>query len=214
MNIASIIAVLLAYLIGSIPFGYLIVRWTRNEDVRVVGSGGTGATNVLRTAGRSAGILTLILDALKGTAAVYAARWIIGSDGTPWVVAIAAVAAIAGHIFPVWLGFRAGKGVATGLGVFLAIAPLAVGCAALLFLAVVAVTRYVSLGSMLAAISMPAWAALLYRTDPDLIRIIFALLCSAILIVGKHHQNIQRLLKGTENKLGHKKAEPRSGGIM
>lgn len=205
---------MLAYLIGSIPFGYLIVKWTRNEDVRVAGSGATGATNVMRTAGRSAGILTLILDALKGTAAVYAARWIIGTDGTPWVVAVAAVAAIAGHIFPVWLGFRAGKGVATGLGVFLAIAPLAVGCAALLFLVVVAVTRYVSLGSMLATISMPPWAALLYRTDPDLIRIIFALLCSAILIVGKHHQNIQRLLKGTENKLGHKKAEPRSGGII
>jgi len=206
LNIASIIAVLLAYVIGSIPFGYLIVKWTRNEDVRVAGSGATGATNVMRTAGRSAGILTLILDALKGTAAVYAARWIIGTDGTPWVVAVAAVAAIAGHIFPVWLGFRAGKGVATGLGVFLAIAPLAVGCATLLFLIVVAVTRYVSLGSMLATISMPAWAALLYSSDPDLMRIVFALICSAILIVGKHHQNIRRLLKGTENKLGHKKA--------
>lgn len=206
MNIASIIAVLLAYLIGSIPFGYLIVKFTRNEDVRVAGSGATGATNVMRTAGRSAGILTLILDALKGTAAVYAARSIIGTDGTPWVVAIAAVASIAGHIFPVWLGFRAGKGVATGLGVFLAIAPLAVGCAALLFLIVAATTRYVSLGSILAAISMPAWATMIYRSDPDLIRIIFALVCSAILIVGKHHQNIQRLLKGTENKLGHKKA--------
>ena len=195
-----------AYLIGSIPCGYLIVKWTRNEDVRVAGSGATGATNVMRTAGRSAGILTLVLDALKGTAAVYAARWIVGDDGTPWVVTVAAVAAIAGHIFPVWLGFRAGKGVATGLGVFVAIAPVAVGCAALLFLAVVAVTRYVSLGSMLAAISMPAWAALLYHGDPDLIRIIFALVCSAILIVGKHHQNIHRLLKGTENKLGHKRA--------
>ena len=196
--------VILAYFLGSIPFGYLIVKWQRGGDVRAIGSGATGATNVLRTAGRAAGIATLVLDALKGFAAVYLARWLTGTGGNSWVVALAAVAAIAGHIFPVWLGFKAGKGVATGLGVFLAIAPLAVACAALLFAGVVALTRYVSLGSILAALSMPVWALLFERQNPDLVPIVVALVLSAILIVGKHHQNISRLLAGSEHRLGRR----------
>jgi glycerol-3-phosphate acyltransferase PlsY len=200
------LTVILAYLLGSIPFGYLIVRWHRGGDVRATGSGATGATNVLRSAGRAAGIATLVLDALKGFAAVYLARWLTGTGGTGWVVALAAVAAIAGHIFPVWLGFKAGKGVATGLGVFLAIAPLAVGCAALLFAGVVALTRFVSLGSILAAISMPVWALLFERQNPDLVPIVVSLMLSAILIVGKHHENIARLLAGSEHRLGQRKA--------
>src|SRR5689334_10169943 len=129
-----IIVVIVAYLIGSIPFGYLIVRGKIGADIRETGSGGTGATNVSRRAGRVAGVVTLLLDALKGAAAVLVAKMVIGSD---WVVTAAAIAVIVGHIFPVWLGFRGGKGVATGAGVFLVLAPVAVLCAGVVFLAIV-----------------------------------------------------------------------------
>src|SRR5215213_948577 len=114
-----VLVVIVAYLIGSIPFGYLIVRTKGGGDVRQTGSGGTGATNVSRRAGKAAGIVTLMLDALKGVVAVLIATRV----NTDWVVAAAAIAVIAGHIFPVWLGFRGGKGVATGAGVFLILAP-------------------------------------------------------------------------------------------
>lgn len=194
--------VLLAYFLGSIPFGYLIVKGKQGADVRKSGSGATGATNVMRNAGKAAGIATLLLDALKGFAAVWLARRITGTEGTSWVIAGAAVAAIVGHIFPVWLGFKAGKGVATGLGVFLGIAPLAVLAAACVFAIVVGLTRYVSLGSILATASMPAWAWLLQRDDPDLVRTMSALSVSAVLIIIKHHENIRRLIGGTENKFG------------
>src|SRR5262245_6212427 len=120
------LALITAYLLGSIPFGFLIVRLRSGADIRETGSGGTGATNVSRKAGRLAGVITLLLDALKGYAAVLVARRITGDDGTSWVIAAAAVLAVVGHCFPVWLGFRGGKGVATGLGVFLAIVPWAV----------------------------------------------------------------------------------------
>src|SRR5215207_5866448 len=119
--------ILLAYLIGSVPFGYLIVKLRGEGDIRQTGSGGTGATNVTRRAGRAAGVLTLLLDAAKGALAVALARWFLTNDlGAGWWVAGAALAAIAGHVFPVWLGFRGGKGVATGLGAFVCLAPLAV----------------------------------------------------------------------------------------
>src|SRR5215470_6313844 len=121
-----LIVVIVAYLLGSIPFGYLIVRKKVGADIRETGSGGTGATNVTRKAGKAAGVITLLLDALKGFAAVIIARRIVGDAGTSWVVATAAVLAVVGHCFPVWLKFKAGKGVATGLGVFLAIVPWAV----------------------------------------------------------------------------------------
>src|SRR5215467_3210508 len=128
-----IIIVIVAYLIGSIPFGYLIVRRKIGADIWETGSGGTGATNVSRRAGKVAGVLTLLLDALKGATAVLIASW-----SGDWVVAAAAIAVIAGHIFPVWLGFRGGKGVATGVGVFLVLAPVALVCAGVLFAGVVA----------------------------------------------------------------------------
>lgn len=196
------IPLLLAYLLGSIPFGYLIVKWKQGADVRKSGSGATGATNVTRSAGRAAGIATLLLDALKGFAAVAIARWLTGSGGTSWVIAAAAVAAILGHIFPVWLGFKAGKGVATGLGVFLGIAPLSVLAAAIVFAIVVVLTRYVSLASIVATASMPGWAWLLQRDDPDLDRIVSALAFSAVLIVARHRENIRRLMAGTESRFG------------
>src|SRR5262249_24780491 len=117
------LALLLAYLLGSIPFGYLIVKFTSGADIRETGSGGTGATNVSRKSGKAAGIVTLALDALQGAAAVLVARWLTGEAGTSWVVGAAAALAVVGHCYPVWLKFKAGKGVAAGLGGFLAIAP-------------------------------------------------------------------------------------------
>ena len=136
--------ILIAYLLGSIPFGYLIVRLRGGGDIRETGSGGTGATNVSRRAGQGAGILTLTLDAVKGAAAVILARIFLTPDyGINWWVAGAALAVVVGHIFPVWLGFRGGKGVATGLGAFLNLSPLAVACAGVVFLAIVWTTRYV-----------------------------------------------------------------------
>src|SRR5919199_1410624 len=140
-----------AYLLGSVPFGYLIVRAKEGADVRETGSGGTGATNVTRRAGKTAGVVTLLLDALKGALAVLLARLFLTEDfGVNWWVAAAAVLAVFGHCFPIWLGFRGGKGVATGVGVFLSLYPLAVTCAAVIFILAVVTTRYVSLGSILA----------------------------------------------------------------
>src|SRR6185437_7541494 len=147
-----IIVVVVAYRIGSLPFGYLIVRRKIGADIRQTGSGGTGATNVSRRAGKAAGVLTLLLDAAKGCIAVLIAKTVSGDD---WVIAAAASATLVGHIFPVWLGFRGGKGVATGVGIFLVLAPIALLCAGVVFVAIVALTRYVSLGSIVAAAAIP-----------------------------------------------------------
>src|SRR5678816_4309577 len=147
-----IIIVIIAYLVGSIPFGYLIVRRKIGADIRQTGSGGTGATNVSRRAGKAAGVLTLLLDAAKGCVAVLIAKAVTGDD---WMIAAAAIAALVGHIFPVWLGFRGGKGVATGVGIFVVLAPVALLGAGVVFVAIVALTRYVSLGSITAAILIP-----------------------------------------------------------
>lgn len=200
--------ILLAYLIGSIPFGYLIVKLRGEGDVRETGSGGTGATNVTRRAGRAAGVLTLVLDAAKGAVAVLLARWLLTDDfGVNWWVAGAAVAAIAGHVFPVWLGFRGGKGVATGLGVFACLAPLAVLCVAPVFVAVVWATRYVSLGSITASAALPLFVRLFdgrgdaTATTTTLAPLLAAAVAGAALIIFMHRANIGRLLRGTENKL-------------
>lgn len=198
------LVVAVAYLLGSIPFGYLIVRLQGGGDVRATGSGGTGATNVTRRAGKKAGVLTLALDALKGLAAVVIARWLLTDEfGINWWVAAAAVAAVVGHCFPVWLAFRGGKGVATGLGVFTALAPLAVLCALPLFVVVVWATRYVSLGSIIAAAAVPVLILLLGDTvSPYEQRapLLFASAAGGALIILMHRANIRRLLTGTENK--------------
>jgi len=189
-----IIVVVVAYLLGSIPFGYLIVRRKMGADIRQTGSGGTGATNVSRRAGKAAGVLTLLLDAAKGSAAVLIARAVAGDD---WVIAAAAIAALVGHMFPVWLGFRGGKGVATGVGIFLVLAPIALLCAGVIFVAIVALTRYVSLGSIIAAILIPVFVWLLNDLRPLLI----AAIVGAALIVFAHRGNIQRLVSGTESRI-------------
>lgn len=193
-----LLVVIIAYLIGSVPFGYLIVRHKVGDDIRETGSGGTGATNVSRRAGKAAGVFTLVLDALKGSVAVLLARVLI-NDGpnADWIVAGAAIATLVGHIFPVWLGFRGGKGVATGVGVFLILAPFALLFAGVLFVAVVFFTRYVSLGSIIAATTIPLFVWLLTGMRPLLI----AAIVGALLIIFAHRGNIGRLARGTEARI-------------
>jgi glycerol-3-phosphate acyltransferase PlsY len=199
-----VLILIAAYLLGSIPFGYLIVRAKEGGDVRETGSGGTGATNVTRRAGKGAGILTLLLDALKGALAVYLARKFLTPDfGINWWVAAAACLVVAGHCFPVWLGFRGGKGVATGVGVFLCLSPLALAGAALVFVLIVAATRYVSLGSMAATLAFPLCVWLLskfVRPVEGLTEILAAALLGGALIIFMHRANIGKLMQDTESK--------------
>ncbi len=193
-----------AYLLGSIPFGYLIVRLTKKADVRETGSGGTGATNVSRRAGKLAGVLTLALDATKGSAAIALARWLTMQDANAdWWIAAAAIAAIIGHIFPVWLRFRGGKGVATGLGIFVWLSPLAVVLAAIVFIGLVWATRYISLGSISAVVALPlcVWLLGVYgRQVVNFAPLMAATIICGALIVSMHRENIRRLRRGTENK--------------
>lgn len=189
-----IIIPIVAYLLGSVPFGYLIVRGKSGADIRETGSGGTGATNVSRRAGKAAGVLTLLLDAAKGCVAVLIAKAFGGDD---WVIAAAAIAALVGHIFPVWLGFRGGKGVATGVGIFVVLAPVALFCAGVVFVAIVLLTRYVSLGSITAAVLIPV----LVWVQSDSRTLLVAAVVGAALIVFAHRGNIQRLASGTESRI-------------
>jgi glycerol-3-phosphate acyltransferase PlsY len=187
-----IIIVVVAYLLGSIPFGYLVVRKKIGADIRQTGSGGTGATNVSRRAGKAAGVLTLLLDAAKGSIAMLIAKTVAGDD---WVMAAAAIAALVGHIFPVWLGFRGGKGVATGVGIFLVLAPVALLCAGVIFVAIVATSRYVSLGSIVAAVLIPVFVwlqSVFVAPVADLRPLLLASIVGAALIVFAHRGNIKR----------------------
>jgi glycerol-3-phosphate acyltransferase PlsY len=201
----KILFVIIAYLLGSIPFGYLLVKYvfTSGEDVRKVGSGGIGATNVTRRAGIAAGLLTYVFDVAKGFVAVMLMRTVAG-DGYAWIGA-AAIAAIVGHIIPVFLKFRGGKGVATGVGVYLALAPLSVLTTLVLWLAIVYSTRYVSLGSIIATAAVPLWTWLYYGLlwpDEHLTAKLVVAVVGCALIIAKHHENISRLMKRTENKIG------------
>lgn len=201
--VRPVVLTIIAYLLGSIPFGYLIVRGRSGDDIRRSGSGGTGATNVSRRAGKTAGVITLVLDALKGAVAVLLARLIVGAD-VNWVIAAAAIAVIVGHIFPVWLGFRGGKGVATGVGVFLILAPVALLCAGVIFLAIVVLTRYVSLGSITAAILIPlfVWLQNIFVAPVfNVYPLLTAAVVGALLIVSAHRANIRRLAQGTEARI-------------
>jgi glycerol-3-phosphate acyltransferase PlsY len=186
-----------AYLLGSIPFGLLLAKLFGGRDVRKAGSGNIGATNVARVAGPLAGILTLFFDTAKGAAAVWFAGRVTNESAT-WTM-IAACAVLAGHCFPVWLRFRGGKGVATALGAFLALCPLAAASALLLFIICVAYWRYVSLGSVAAAAAMPLliyflWAP--HHAPPIIIDV--GTLAIALLVIYKHDANLQRLVEGTE----------------
>ena len=213
-----------SYLLGSIPFGYLLVRIFRGEDVRRTGSGNIGATNVARKS-PALGVLTLLLDALKGFTAVAVGiilsppifqrisilripwRLILPASSPDFAIwaALAALFAVAGHMFPIWLKFRGGKGVATGLGAFVMIAPKAVLLAAAIFIVLVLVFRYVSLGSIAAVAAFPNIALLLHEYGN--VPLALALLSLAsVLIVVKHHANIRRLLAGTESRFGSRHA--------
>ena len=192
----SVLVVLGAYLLGAIPFGYLIYRARSGCDIRAEGSGNIGATNVMRRAGPVAGIATLLLDAAKGYVAVWLAARLSG--GAPWVIAAAAVAALLGHTFPVYLRFRGGKGVATALGVFAALAPRSILLAVVVFAITLAAFRYVSLSSIVASAAFPVLALLL--DSPQRPVVLGAFACSALIIV-KHSSNIRRLLAGTEDRL-------------
>jgi len=199
-----LISVMVAgYLLGSIPFGFLLVKFVRGEDIRLTGSGNIGATNVARSGAKGLGIATLVLDALKGLVAVAFAWWLAYSQGVPALryMTIAALAAVLGHVFPVWLKFKGGKGVATALGVFILLFPKALLVSLAIFILVVVTTRLVSLGSILAAIAFPIAAH--FINHPDRMTLEPVLLVCVIVIV-KHHANIRRLLSGTENRFGSK----------
>ena len=193
-----IAAILGAYLIGAIPIGWLVARAFGVGDIRRHGSGTIGATNVLRTLGWLPAVVTLLGDVLKGYAAVVLAARLTG--GAPTAVAAAAVAAVAGNCWSVFLGFRGGKGVATGLGALLTLVPWATLAALPVFIVIVASFRYVSLGSLLGALCVPLGAAVLGYP----LAYVLAALAVALIIVGRHHANIGRLLAGTESRLGQK----------
>lgn len=197
-----VIIALGAFLLGSIPTGYLVAR-AKGIDIRQHGSGNIGATNVFRTLGKPLGILVFVLDALKGFAAVWlASRFGGGSD---WPVIIAAVAAIAGHNYTPWLGFKGGKGIATSAGVLIALMPWAVLAIALVWLAVFFATRYVSLASISAAAALPAAVGALwfYGCGGSAPLLGFSVLIAA-LAIWRHRSNIERLMAGTEHRFDRK----------
>jgi len=183
-----------SYLLGSIPFGFILLRVFRGQDVRQIGSGNIGATNVSRSS-PVLGLLTLVLDGMKGLAAVALTRAIF--PGRNLLAGVAALFAILGHMFPIWLKFRGGKGVATGVGSFAMLAPKTVLVMVGIFVAVVLMFRYVSLGSIVAVALFPflAWLLRDYAGAPQ---ILVLMAIASLFIIAKHHQNIRRLLAGTE----------------
>lgn len=191
--INGLLAIAIAYLLGAIPFGYLLTRFTTGKDVREHGSGNIGATNVLRAAGRAAAIGTLLLDIAKGSAAV----WIAGllTENSPGWMADAALAVMLGHAFPVFLGFKGGKAVATFVGAFLYLTPIPMLAALIVFVITVAVTRYISAGSILAAAMFPLGVWLIEH--PTLNELIAAVIAAAI-VVYRHRDNVRRMRNGKE----------------
>lgn len=201
-----VVAALMAYLLGSIPFGYLLVRFFRKEDIRQKGSGNIGATNVMRSGSKGLGAVTFLLDVMKGFGAVwlcrvYALHAGLASDVVGTAVALAALFVVLGHIFTVWLGFKGGKGVASAFGVFIALAPWAALAALGIFILVFAASRYVSLGSILSAIAFPIFALSFPHEPRTPLETAVLFLIPAIVIL-RHHQNIGRLLSGKEYRFG------------
>src|SRR5947207_6056257 len=189
-----LLALLIAYLLGAIPFGFLLAKWKTGGDVRTSGSGNIGATNVMRTSGRAAGIATLLLDIGKGYLAVWIAGRLTGEDAA-WMSA-AALAVMAGHAYPVFLGFRGGKAVATMVGAFLCLTPGALAAEVVVFVGVVAWTRHISMGSIIGAATLPLAIWLILKAPlPEVLASILA----GAFVIYKHSSNIQRLRMGTEN---------------
>lgn len=198
MNATAALLVGVAYLLGSLSFAVLLVRRATGKDIRTEGSGNAGATNVLRSHGKALALAVAALDVGKGAAAVLLVR-LATADSR--YAAAAGFAAVLGHVFPVFYGFRGGKGVATAVGAFLALAPLATLVCVGVFVAVIALTRYVSVGSMIAIVLLPPVAGGLFHASPP---IVAAAAATAILVVLKHRENLKRLVAGTERKLGQK----------
>lgn len=213
LAVALIVA---AYLLGSIPFSFLVVKLFAGADIRQHGSRNVGATNVARSFGRTPGVIALLLDIAKGSAAIEIARWMTslpqwplpaGADVSPWHsrafwIAFAGLIAVLAHMFPVWLQFHGGKGVATATGAFLALDPIVVLAGAIVFLIVLIATRFVSLASMVSAASIPLFFRFL--THASFWTIVISIVV-AILIIVKHHSNIARLTQGTERRMGERK---------
>ena len=208
-----LITAALSYLLGSIPFGYLLIRIFKGEDVRTSGSGNIGATNVARRS-PALGVATLLFDAAKGLAAVLLTRTLFSGPHQQLIMTTAAFFAVLGHVFPVWLKFRGGKGVATSFGAFILLTPKSILCMVGMFLLIAVAFRYISLGSIAVAAAFPllAWALHEYADSRQLV---FIALVSA-LVIWKHRQNIGRLAAGKESKLGTKsetKFETKSGTL-
>ena len=188
------LALVIAYVLGAIPFGFLVVKFTSGKDVRAAGSGNIGATNVLRTTGRAAGVLTLALDIAKGFAAV----WIAGllTNGSPVWTSVAALAVMAGHAYPMFLRFEGGKAMAAFIGAFLYLTPVPMLAALVVFLAVAAGTRHVSAGSIVAAASFPVGVWLILHPSAE---VLLAALIAGVFIVVRHRANLARIHAGKED---------------
>jgi glycerol-3-phosphate acyltransferase PlsY len=197
MNWPATLLVVGGYLLGSVSFALWLVRWRTGSDIRTVGSGNAGATNVLRAHGKGLAVAVAVLDIAKGTAAVLLVR-LVTAD--PRYAAAAGFAAVLGHVFPLFSAFRGGKGVATAVGAFLALAPLATVICLAVFLLIVAVSRYVSLGSVVAITLLPPVAGLLFHASRA---VVIAAAATAVVVVFKHVDNLKRLARGEERKLGH-----------
>ena len=203
---APLFTLVLAYLLGSFPSGYLAGRWLKGVDIRTLGSGSTGATNVLRQIGKGPALVVFLIDVLKGTAAVLLAKALGLND---WWVVASGLAALAGHIWPIWLGWRGGKAVATGLGMLLGLAwPVGLACFGV-FLTVISVSRIVSLSSVLAALSLPLLMLARFASLGEAIRPAYLSLSivAAVLVIWRHRSNLSRIAAGTEPRLGDKKKE-------
>ena len=210
MLLALLLIAVAAYLFGSIPTGYLLVRLFRHEDIRTFGSGNIGATNVLRAGGKGLGAATFLIDMLKGCAAVWlgslAAAHMVPFTAPRNIEALAALCAVLGNVFPVWLRFRGGKGVTTGFGVFLFAAPWAALAAISVFCLVLLLSRYVSLASILGAASFPVFAWFFVHGDRP--PFFIAAQCAvSFLIITRHQQNIRRLFTGQESRFGASKSK-------
>ncbi len=189
-----LIALVVAFLVGGIPFGYLLVRWKTGEDVREKGSGNIGATNVLRTTGRSIAVATMLLDIAKGFFAVWLADKLSG--GSPTWMSLAALAVMAGHAYPIFLKFQGGKAVASFIGAFLYLTPIPMIAALIVFVIVVAATRQISMGSMIAGGSLP-FATWLIEHPPSIV--VLATVVAAVFLIYRHRANIERIRMGTES---------------
>jgi acyl phosphate:glycerol-3-phosphate acyltransferase len=197
VNTKALLLVLVGYLLGSVSFAVLLVRWRTGKDIRKEGSGNAGATNVLRSHGKALGFLVALLDVAKGAVAVLLVR-LVTADSR--YAAAAGFAAVLGHVFPIYSRFRGGKGVATAVGAFLVLSPAAMGICLALFVGLVALTRYVSVGSVVAVVLLPPLARLFHAPDS----VVVAAAATAVLVVFRHIENLKRLARGEETKLGRR----------